>query len=84
MRYLQVINIRDTGIDFAVKPVRIAEGSHNDPDRSRVGAEDILFTNNALRLSFAALPSSLCYDATSPIYQTARRAKAALRNDQLR
>ncbi len=49
VRYLQVINIRDTGIDFAVKPDRIAEGSHNDPERSRAGAEDILFTNNAFR-----------------------------------
>ena len=49
VRYLQVINIRDTGIDFAVKPDRIAEGSHNDPERSRVAAEDILFTNNAFR-----------------------------------
>jgi len=36
VRYLQVINIRDTGIDFAIKPDRIAEGSHNDPERSRV------------------------------------------------
>ncbi|MBI5384744.1 MAG: hypothetical protein HZA90_08645 [Verrucomicrobia bacterium] len=49
VRYLQVINIRDTGIDFAIKPDRIAEGSHNDPERSRVSAEDILFTNNAFR-----------------------------------
>ena len=49
VRYLQVINIRDTGIDFAVKPDRVAEGSHNDPERSRIGAEDILFTNNAFR-----------------------------------
>src|SRR3989441_7261139 len=49
VRYLQVINIRDTGIDFAVKPDRIAEGSHNDPERSRIGAEDILFTNNSFR-----------------------------------
>jgi len=49
VRYLQVINIRDTGIDFAVKPDRVAEGSHNDPERSRVSAEDILFTNNAFR-----------------------------------
>jgi hypothetical protein len=46
---LQVINIRDTGIDFAVKPDRVAEGSHNDPERSRVCAQDILFTNNAFR-----------------------------------
>jgi hypothetical protein len=49
VRYLQVINIRDTGIDFAIKPDRVAEGSHNDPQRSRVSAEDILFTNNAFR-----------------------------------
>jgi len=49
VRYLQVINIRDTGIDFAIKPDRVAEGSHNDPARSRVNAEDILFTNNAFR-----------------------------------
>src|SRR5437867_2897501 len=49
VRYLQVISIRDTGIDFAVKPDRIAEGSYNDPERSRIGAEDILFTNNAFR-----------------------------------
>ncbi len=49
VRYLQVINIRDTGIDFSIKPDRIAEGSHNDPERSRVAAQDILFTNNAFR-----------------------------------
>src|SRR5580658_10497938 len=49
VRYLQVINIRDTGIDFAVKPDRVAEGSHNDPERSRIRSEDILFTNNAFR-----------------------------------
>jgi hypothetical protein len=49
VRYLQVINIRDTGIDFAVKPDRVAEGSHNDPSRSRIRPGDILFTNNAFR-----------------------------------
>jgi hypothetical protein len=49
VRYLQVINIRDTGIDFSIKPDRIAEGSHNDPERSRMSAGDILFTNNAFR-----------------------------------
>src|SRR5207249_5028060 len=42
VRYLQVINIRDTGIDFAVKPDRVAEGSQNDPERSRIRAGDIL------------------------------------------
>jgi hypothetical protein len=49
VRYLQVINIRDTGIDFTIKPDRVAEGSHNDPDRSRIAVGDILFTNNAFR-----------------------------------
>ena len=49
VRYLQVINIRDTGIDFAIKPDRVAEGSHNDPPRSRVAKRDILFTNTAFR-----------------------------------
>jgi hypothetical protein len=49
VRYLQVINIRETGIDFAIKPDRVAENSHNDPPRSRVRPFDILFTNNAFR-----------------------------------
>lgn len=49
VRYLQVINLRDTGIDFAIKPDRVAEGSPNDPPRSRVRKGDILFTNNAFR-----------------------------------
>jgi hypothetical protein len=49
VRYLQVINLRDTGIDFAIKPDRVAEGSQNDPPRSRVRKGDILFTNNAFR-----------------------------------
>jgi hypothetical protein len=46
VRYLQVFNIRDTGIDFLMKPDRVASGSHNDPPRSRVHQNDILFTNN--------------------------------------
>jgi hypothetical protein len=49
VRYLQVINIRDTGIDFAVKPDRVAAGSHNDPPRSRVLKGDILLSNTAFR-----------------------------------
>jgi hypothetical protein len=49
VRYLQVINIRDTGIDFSIKPDRVAEGSHNDPERSRVERGDILITNTAFR-----------------------------------
>src|SRR5258708_6261839 len=49
VRYLQVINIKDTGIDFAVKPDRLTEGSHNDPERSRVAQNDILITNTGFR-----------------------------------
>ena len=49
VRYLQVINLRDTGIDFAIKPDRVAEGSHNDPPRSRVRQGDILVSNTAFR-----------------------------------
>ncbi|HUY32563.1 MAG TPA: hypothetical protein VMV69_07250 [Pirellulales bacterium] len=49
VRYLQVVNIRDTGIDFAIKPDRVADASHNDPPRSRVCKGDMLFTNNAFR-----------------------------------
>jgi hypothetical protein len=47
VRYLQVVNIRETGIDFLTKPDRLAEGSHNDLARSRVQKDDILFTNNS-------------------------------------
>jgi hypothetical protein len=46
---LQVINIRDTGIDFAIKPDRVADGGYNDPPRSRVQKDDILLTNTAFR-----------------------------------
>ena len=49
VRYLQVVNLRETGIDFAVKPDRITEGSHNDPQRSRVQEDDILLSNTAFR-----------------------------------
>jgi hypothetical protein len=49
VRYLQVINIRDTGIDFSLKPDRVAEASRNDPGRSRVKKDDILLTNTAFR-----------------------------------
>jgi hypothetical protein len=47
VRYLQVVNIRDTGIDFLTKPDRLAEGTHNDPQRSRPERDDVLFTNNS-------------------------------------
>lgn len=47
VRYLQVVNIRDTGIDFLIKPDRVAEGTNNDPARSRVQKDDLLFVNNS-------------------------------------
>lgn len=47
VRYLQVINIQETGIDFSIKPDRIREGSHNDPVRSRVKIGDVLLTNTS-------------------------------------
>jgi hypothetical protein len=49
VRYLQVINIRETGIDFTIKPDRVGEGGPNDPARSRVLRDDILLTNTAFR-----------------------------------
>lgn len=49
VRYLQVVNIRETGIDFAIKPDRVSENSHNDPPRSRVQKDDILLTNTGFR-----------------------------------
>ena len=47
VRYLQVINVRETGIDFLVKPDRVVEGTNNDPMRSRVQKDDLLFVNNS-------------------------------------
>lgn len=47
VRYLQVVNIRDTGIDFLTRADRLAEGSHNDLPRSRVQKGDVLFTRNS-------------------------------------
>jgi len=47
VRYLQVVNVRETGIDFLIKPDRVAEGTNNDPERSRVQGEDLLFVNNS-------------------------------------
>ena len=47
VRYLQVVNIRETGIDFLTRSDRLAEGSHNDVPRSRIQKDDILFTRNS-------------------------------------
>lgn len=47
VRYLQVINLQETGIDFSIKPDKVKEGSRNDPERSRLQVGDVLLTNNA-------------------------------------
>lgn len=48
VRYIQVRHITRTGIDFLASPARIAEGSHNDPERSRVEVGDILYVNSGI------------------------------------
>jgi len=45
VRYIQTINITDTGIDYYIKEAFIDEGSHNDPDRSKLKYEDVLLGN---------------------------------------
>lgn len=45
VRYLQVINLRPTGIDFMQRPDRLVEGSYNDVPRSRVREGDLLLSN---------------------------------------
>src|SRR5438094_9403841 len=44
VRYLQVINIRDTGIDFAVKPDRLRAGTPMIPPRTAFLKVTILLT----------------------------------------
>jgi len=45
VRYIQTINITDTGVNYWVKEAFIDEGSHNDPQRSRLVYEDLLLGN---------------------------------------
>lgn len=45
VRYIQTINITSTGIDYFIKEAFIDEGSHNDPDRSRIKYRDVLLGN---------------------------------------
>lgn len=45
VRYIQTVNLTPTGIDYYIKEAFIAEGSHNDPDRSRLKYRDILLGN---------------------------------------
>lgn len=45
VRYIQTINITLTGIDYFIKEAFIDEGSHNDPERSRIKYKDVLLGN---------------------------------------
>ena len=45
VRYIQTINLVQTGIDFYLKEAFIDKGSHNDPERSRLKYEDVLLGN---------------------------------------
>jgi len=45
VRYIQTINLVPTGIDYVIKEAFIEEGSHNDPDRSRLTCNDLLLGN---------------------------------------
>jgi len=48
-RYLQVINIRDTGIDFAIKPGSCARGEPQRSERSGFDRATFSSRNNAFR-----------------------------------
>jgi hypothetical protein len=48
VQYLQVSNIRLTGVDIHKQYARIAERSHNDPERSRLEKNDILLINGGV------------------------------------
>jgi len=45
VRYIQTINIIDTGIDYYIKPATIKNGSWNDLERSRLQKYDVLLGN---------------------------------------
>jgi len=48
VKYLQVVNILRTGIDYWIKPATIREGSHNDPARSRLKIQDVVLVNHGV------------------------------------
>lgn len=47
VRYLQVINLKPTGIDIYVRDDKLKEGSRNDPARSRLKPGQILLTRTS-------------------------------------
>jgi len=48
IQYLQVSNIRNTGLDYYIKYSRIKAGSYNDPQRSRLKPSDVLLINGGV------------------------------------
>jgi len=47
VQYLQVINLRPTGIDFFIRNDKVEEGSRNDPERSRLKPGQILLSRTS-------------------------------------
>lgn len=47
VRYLQVINLRPTGIDFYVKDDKVEEDTHSDPKRSRLKPGQVLLSRTS-------------------------------------
>ncbi|MFH0796201.1 MAG: N-6 DNA methylase [Candidatus Omnitrophota bacterium] len=45
IRYIQTINLTNSGVDYYIKEAFIDAGSHNDPKRSRLKYEDVLLGN---------------------------------------
>ena len=48
IQYLQVSNIKKTGVDIHEQYARIKSGSHNDPPRSRLNELDVLLINGGV------------------------------------
>lgn len=48
VQYLQVINITPIGIDTVVRDDKVEENSNNDPPRSRLKVNDLLFVNQGV------------------------------------
>lgn len=48
VQYLQVSNIKATGVDVYEQYARIKSGSHNDPERSRLQTNDLLLINGGV------------------------------------
>lgn len=70
VQYLQVSNVRRTGIDIHAKYARIKAGTHNDPSRSRLKVLDLLIINGgvgSLGRTCLLLDESLEYNISQDI-----------------